>query len=121
VKADLVLTGKLTHLTTSTDANDRTTFIVWCLAWVITAPVGLGYAAASQWHASSPAEAAMAIEDTRTDDLIWSRNESVAVNQNGKSLVSKKTLKESLEPAACRLLVRTMLNDFVLQYAPKSP
>lgn len=116
-KVNLVLSGQVDKYEAGSNAKTRNLATGYFAAFVVTAPVALGYAVGTEWKGHAIAAARMAMVDSYTDEKIWSLQDSVLINEQGKELASDATITEALLPVACKNLVTKMLNDFVQKYA----
>lgn len=112
----LVLSGDVDKYQAGGDTTRNST-IGLLTAAVLTAPIALIYATATEWNGYAVASAKLTVVDTHTDETIWSLKDSVALNEYGKTLASEDSIKEALLPIACKNLVTKMLNDFAKNYA----
>lgn len=62
------------------------------------------------------ASANMKVINTRTNEIIWSKKDSVFVEGEAKGRASKEKAKDILLPVACKNLTSKMLNDFLRVY-----
>jgi hypothetical protein len=115
-KVKLVLSGEVDKYKAGGDTT-RNSMIGLLTGLILTAPIALVYASATEWNGYAIASAKMTVVDTQTDETIWSLKDSVALNEYGKTLVSEDSITEVLLPVACKNLVTKMLNDFAQKYA----
>lgn len=116
-KVNFVLSGDVDRHEAGSNAKDRNFTVGYFTAFIITAPIAYGYAAATDWKGYALASAKMSVVDTRTDDTIWSLKDSISINEQGNELVADDKIKEALLPIACKNLVTKMLNNFMRSYA----
>lgn len=116
---DLTLSGDLRRIEVHSNRGDKELLVTYYTAFVVTAPLAALVYGFKDWQADAAAEGSLVATD-RSGATVWSRDLTVSISENQRTLPEDDALKSTMNGAVCEKLATTLLNALAETLATSS-